>query len=76
LSEYLKGRGVDVRWIEARVVWAKREKLWLKQPAVRVWQVKNSDYLVKDIEKSRPVHEDVVLGTIAVLKDLQKRRKR
>jgi hypothetical protein len=73
LSEYLKGRGVDVRWVEARVVWAKREKLWLKRPDVRVWQVRNPDYVLEDIQRCRPVDEDVILGTIAALRNLRKR---
>jgi len=59
LAEFLKHRDVDV-WVEPRIVWAGSGKLWLERPAVRVWQLKDTAYILEDIEKGKLVLPETV----------------
>jgi hypothetical protein len=57
-------------------VWAGKGKLWLERPEIRVWQLKDPDFLLEDIRKCNPVHNGVTSRTIAVLKDLREKMRR
>jgi hypothetical protein len=73
LGEYLKRRDVRV-WVEPRVVWAGRGKLWLERPAVLIWQLDDLTYLLEDIEKGKPLPEQIVSKIAALLKAAQSAR--
>lgn len=66
LHDHLSRHGVEV-WVEPRVVWAGKGKLWLERPAVRVWQLTNPDYIREDIEKGKTISADVLSDVNAVL---------
>lgn len=70
LRYYLADCGVEV-WVEARVVWAKDSKLWLERPAVRIWQLNDLGYLLKDITAQRSLAEDTVHETMNALEGVQ-----
>ena len=71
LGEYLKRCSVNV-WVEPRVVWAGKGKLWLQRPAVLIWQVRDPAYLLEDMQKGKPVEGETVRKTCAVLHALRK----
>jgi hypothetical protein len=68
LHDYLQQQGVEI-WIQPRVVWAGQGELWLEEPAVRVWQLAEPDYILNDIEHGKQVPADVLSGLNAVLMD-------
>jgi tetratricopeptide (TPR) repeat protein len=70
LGEYLKHYEIGV-WVEPRVVWAGRGKLWLERPAVRIWQLDDRTYLLEDIENGKPLPEGIVSKIASLLKAMQ-----
>lgn len=48
LHTYLAEHGVKV-WVEPRIVWSSRSKLWLQKPAVPVWQLTKAQFIAEDL---------------------------
>lgn len=67
LHDYLQACGVEI-WVEPRVVWASRSKLWLKQPAVPVWQITQSRFIGADLMKGKPLDEATRQQIVGLLK--------
>jgi hypothetical protein len=36
-------------WVEPRIVWSSRSKLWLQKPAVPVWQLTKAQFIAEDL---------------------------
>ncbi len=67
LHDYLQACDVDV-WVEPRVVWATKSKLWLKQPEVPVWQITRGSFIGEDLMQGRPLDETTRRQIVALLK--------
>jgi hypothetical protein len=52
LHTYLAEHGVKV-WVEPRIVWASRSKLWLQKPAVPVWQLTKAQFIAEDLMQGK-----------------------
>ncbi len=48
LHAYLAERGVKI-WVQPRIVWSSRNKLWLEKPAVPVWQLTKAQFIAEDL---------------------------
>lgn len=53
LNEYLKQILEQDAWIEPRIVWAGKSKLFLDKPRVKVWYLHHSEYWLKEIHNGR-----------------------
>lgn len=67
LHDYLQKCDVTV-WVEPRVVWASKSKLWLKQPTVPVWQMTRGRFIGEDLARGKPLDEVTRSQIIASLK--------
>jgi len=76
LHDYLQQCDVTV-WVEPRVVWASRSKLWLKKPAVTVWQISQGGFIGEDLTRGKPLDEATRRQIVALLKanNLSRQRK-
>ncbi len=70
LGEYLKRAGQKV-WVEPRIVWAGRGKLWLERPAVYVWQLSDPVHLLENVGKGKSLSETVVAKVVALLEAIR-----
>ncbi len=56
LNDYLKQIvGHDI-WIEPRIVWAGKSKLFLDKPRVKVWYLNQPDFWMKEINNGKSLH--------------------
>jgi hypothetical protein len=67
LHNYLARCDVDL-WVEPRVVWATQAKLWLEKPAVPVWQLSRSEFVLQDLAKGQALPEESVRQIVSLLK--------
>ncbi len=67
LHDYLQQCDVKI-WVEPRVVWASRSKLWLKKPAVPVWQLTKGRFIGEDLTRGKPLDEATRRQIVALLK--------
>lgn len=76
LHDYLQQCDVTV-WVEPRVVWASRSKLWLKKPTVTVWQLTKGRFIGEDLTRGKPLDEATRRQIVALLKanNLSRQRK-
>jgi hypothetical protein len=67
LHDYLADHNVDI-WVNPRIVWAGKSKLWLKKPAVPVWQLTRAQFIAGDLMRGKSFSEEKRDRTIALLK--------
>jgi hypothetical protein len=68
LNEYLKSHGIDVRWVEAAVVWAgDPSSLTVEDPATPVWKLEELSDPAEELWQSRFLSEEAVQQIVEAL---------
>jgi hypothetical protein len=67
LHDYLADHAVDV-WVNPRIVWAGKSKLWLKKPAVPVWQLTRAQFIAEDLMQGKGPSEEQQRHILRLLK--------
>ena len=55
----LENASIDI-WVEQRIVWAGDNKLWIKKPAVRIWDFKKTKYISEDLNEGKGLDQETV----------------
>jgi hypothetical protein len=68
LNEYLKGRGVNVPWVQPVVTWAgEASSLIVEDPATRVWSLAELPDHVEELWQSRNLPDETVQRVVGTL---------
>ncbi len=70
LKGYLETKGVDVRWVNALVIWAGEEEvLTLQDPEVPVWKLSEISDCLEEFWRRQPLSEAQIQQCVAVLNE-------
>jgi hypothetical protein len=71
VKEYLKSKGVFVKWVEAVVVWAGEENLLqIQDPTVSVWKLAEIPERIEELWREQKLDNDQIQQCADVLKQV------
>lgn len=70
LNEHLKEFIGQDAWVEPRIVWAGRSKLYLDRPRVKVWYLPHREYWLRELQNGKRLPPEKVAQIVASLRTL------
>lgn len=70
LNEHLKEFLGQYAWVEPRIVWAGKSKLYLDKPRVKVWYLRQQEYWLKEIQNGKTLPPEKLSQVAASLRTL------
>lgn len=70
LNEHLKEFLGQYAWVEPRIVWAGKSKLYLDKPRVKIWYLGQQEYWLKEIQNGKPLPPEKLSQIVASLRTL------
>lgn len=70
LNEHLKEFLGQDTWVEPRIVWAGKSKLYLDKPRVKIWYLRQQEYWLKEIQNGKALPPEKLSQIVVSLRTL------